>query len=90
MASYSPVAIASGMKWLERKSLSDRIIHLCSRLAFRGIYFPQMRWRQWLRVLFENQGPILQVAAGALKLKFASRSHNARPADAPEREQLPA
>src|SRR3984893_18270333 len=90
MASYSPAAIASGMKWLETKSLSDRIIHLCSRLAFRGIYFPQMRWRQWVRVLFENQGPILGVAAGALKLKLGTRPNETHPVDTPEQEQLPA
>jgi radical SAM superfamily enzyme YgiQ (UPF0313 family) len=89
-ASYSPAAMASAMKWLETKSLKDQIIHLCSRLAFRGIYFPQMRWRQWARVLFENQGAILQVAAGALKLKFASRPKEAGSVDTPEQEQLPA
>ena len=89
-ASYSTAAMASAMKWLETKSLKDQIIHLCSRLAFRGIYFPQMRWRQWARVLFENQGAILQVAAGALKLKFASRPNQAGPVDTPEQEQLPA
>jgi radical SAM superfamily enzyme YgiQ (UPF0313 family) len=89
-ASYSPAAMASAMKWLETKSLKDQIIHLCARLAFRGIYFPQMTWRQWARVLCENQGAILQVAAGALKLKFASRPNKARPVDAPEQEQLPA
>ena len=89
-ASYSPAAMASAMKWLETKSLKDQIIHLCSRLAFRGIYFPQMKWRQWARVLFENQGAILQVAAGALKQKFASRPNEAGPVDTPEQEQLPA
>jgi radical SAM superfamily enzyme YgiQ (UPF0313 family) len=89
-ASYSPAAMASAMKWLETKSLKDQIIHLCSRLAFRGIYFPQMRWRQWARVLFENQGAILQVAAGALKLKFASRPKEAGPVATPEQERLPA
>jgi radical SAM superfamily enzyme YgiQ (UPF0313 family) len=89
-ASYSTAAMASAMKWLETKSLKDQIIHLCSRLAFRGIYFPQMRWRQWARVLFENQGAILQVAAGALKLKFASRHNEAGPVDTPEQDQLPA
>jgi radical SAM superfamily enzyme YgiQ (UPF0313 family) len=87
--SYSPTAIASAMQWLEKKSLSDRIIHLCARLAFRGIYFPQMRWRQWARLLFENREPILQVAAGALKFKFASRPNGTRLVDAPQQKQLP-
>jgi hypothetical protein len=70
-ASYSPEANKSAMRWLRGKSLGDRIIHLCSRLAFRGIYFPQMKWRHWANLLFQNRGPILQVAFQAWKLKFA-------------------
>lgn len=73
MASYSPPAIDSAMKWLQTKSLSDRIVHLCARLAFRGIYFSQMRWRQWAQLLFQNRGPILQVISQALESKFTSR-----------------
>jgi radical SAM superfamily enzyme YgiQ (UPF0313 family) len=72
-ASYSPAAIAAAMRWLETKSLPDRIIHLCARLAFRGIYFPQMRWRQWAQLLFRSRGPIFQVGFQALKLRFTSR-----------------
>lgn len=90
MASYSPAAITSAMKWLETKSLPDRIIHLCARLAFRGIYFPQMKWRHWARLLFENHEPILQAAADALERKFAARPKQARPVNALEEEQLPA
>jgi radical SAM superfamily enzyme YgiQ (UPF0313 family) len=87
--SYSPSAIASAMQWLERKSLPDRIIHLCARLAFRGIYFPQMKWGQWARLLFDNREPILQVAAGALKLKFASRPNDIPLVEARQQEHLP-
>ncbi len=72
-ASYSPPATDSALKWLETKSLTDRIIHLCSRLAFRGIYFPQMRWRQWAQLLFQNRGPILQLISQAVEMKFMSR-----------------
>src|SRR5580704_4717331 len=72
MASYSPAAIESAIRWLERKSLPDRIIHLCARLAFRGIYFPQMRWWEWAHVLFKNRVPIFKVMADALELKFQS------------------
>lgn len=70
MASYSPPAIESAIRWLERKSLPDRIIHLCARLAFRGIYFPQMRWWEWAQVLIKNRVPIFKVMADALEMKF--------------------
>jgi radical SAM superfamily enzyme YgiQ (UPF0313 family) len=73
-ASYSPAANKSAMKWLQGRSLADRIIHLCSRLAFRGIYFPQMKWRHWASLLFQNRQSILQVAFQAWKLKFAGEA----------------
>ena len=68
--SYSAGAIASAMRQLKNKSLPDRIIHLCSRLAFRGIYFPQMKRRDWMQLLFENRGPILDTARRALAMKL--------------------
>ena len=72
-ASYSPPAIATALKALEGKPLTDRILHLCARLGFRGIYFPQMRWREWTQVLFQNRGPILQVIKEALAMKLKPR-----------------
>lgn len=69
-ASYSPKTIASAIGWLESRSFSDRLIHLLGRLAFRGIYFPQMKRREWVQVLFQNRGPILRLLSQALALKF--------------------
>jgi radical SAM superfamily enzyme YgiQ (UPF0313 family) len=69
-SSYSPQTIDSTMEWLESRSFPDRLIHLLSRLAFRGIYFPQMKRRDWMQVLFQNRGPILRLLAQALELKF--------------------
>ena len=72
-SSYSPQTIASTMEWLGSKSFPDRLIHLLSRLAFRGIYFPQMKRRDWMQVLFQNRRPILRLLAQALGLKFKPR-----------------
>ena len=72
-SSYSPSTIDSAMKWLDSKCIGDRIMHLCARLAFRGIYFPQMRRRDWVRLLIENRGPILNLIAQALRMKFAAQ-----------------
>ncbi len=71
-SSYEPAANASALRWLESGSLADRIIHLLSRLAFRGIYFPQMTQREWVRVLFQNRGVIFNVIEQALKMKLRS------------------
>jgi len=87
-ASYSPQATASALKSLKDKPIADRIIHLCSRLAFRGIYFPQMRRRDWARLLFDNRGPISQTVASGLAMKFKPRP---RPAPSqPESNEVPA
>jgi radical SAM superfamily enzyme YgiQ (UPF0313 family) len=72
-SSYSPQTIAASMGWLESKSFPDRLIHLLSRLAFRGIYFPQMKRQDWVQVLFQNRGPILRLLVQALELKFQPR-----------------
>ena len=72
-SSYSPQTIASAIRGLESRSFADRLIHLIGRLAFRGIYFPQMKRREWARVLFQNRGPILRLLAQALELKFKPR-----------------
>jgi radical SAM superfamily enzyme YgiQ (UPF0313 family) len=72
-SSYNHSANASALQWLETRSLSDRLMHLLARLVFRGIYFPQMRRRDWARLLFENRGPILHVLAQAVETKFRPR-----------------
>jgi radical SAM superfamily enzyme YgiQ (UPF0313 family) len=70
-ASYTPATNASAMRWLESGPLPDRIIHLLARLAFRGIYCPQMTRGEWVRILFQNRKSILRVISQALSLKLA-------------------
>jgi radical SAM superfamily enzyme YgiQ (UPF0313 family) len=81
-ASYSPATNSSALRRLEPRTLVDRIMHLIGRLAFRGIYFPQMKKREWARVLFENRGPILRLLAQSLELKFKRRPREASSLDA--------
>jgi len=69
-SSYTPAANASATRWLESRPFPDRVIHMLSRLAFRGIYFPQMRRRDWIRILFQNRSSILRVIAQALKMRL--------------------
>lgn len=53
--SYSPARNAEAMEYLKDQHIKYRIIHLVSRLFFRGIYFPQMNKRAWLSLLRENR-----------------------------------
>jgi radical SAM superfamily enzyme YgiQ (UPF0313 family) len=73
--SYSPTANASAIRWLESSSFPDRIIHMLSRLAFRGIYFPQMKRRDWVKVLFQNRSSILKIILQAIKVKCQLRAN---------------
>jgi radical SAM superfamily enzyme YgiQ (UPF0313 family) len=69
-SSYAPATNASAMRWLESRPLADRILHMLSRLAFRGIYFPQISKKDWVRILFQNRNSILKVIAQALMMKL--------------------
>jgi radical SAM superfamily enzyme YgiQ (UPF0313 family) len=89
-SSYSPKANASAIGWLGSRSFADRLIHLLGRLAFRGIYFPQMKRREWVQVLFQNRGPILRLLAQALKLKFKPRPREPFSLDPQLRVERPA
>jgi radical SAM superfamily enzyme YgiQ (UPF0313 family) len=68
--SYTPAANAAAMRWLKKQPFADRVIHLLARLAFRGIYFPQMNRNAWLKVLFQNRSSILRLIAQAIKMKL--------------------
>ncbi|MGH9360220.1 MAG: B12-binding domain-containing radical SAM protein [Terriglobia bacterium] len=84
-ASYAPSTTARAMRWLESRPVGDRIMHLCARLAFRGIYFPQMRKREWALVLFENRVTILRLVFQAIKAKLRSeRESSTAAAELPE------
>lgn len=72
-ACYSPGTIRAAMKWLEGKPLSDRIMHFCGRLIFHGIYFPQMRRREWAWLFFQNRSSILHLTVDVVEATIASR-----------------
>jgi hypothetical protein len=80
-ASYSPEANSSAMRQLEPKHIADRITHLLGRLAFRGIYFPQMKRKEWISVLVQNRHSILKVIGQLVRMKLGSRSDNPLPRD---------
>jgi radical SAM superfamily enzyme YgiQ (UPF0313 family) len=65
-ASYSPEANARALDSLEHKTTGHRLIHLISRLFFRGIYFPQMTKREWIKVIVDNRRMIFKLTKEAL------------------------
>jgi hypothetical protein len=48
------------------KPIKIRVMHFAMRMFFRGIYFPQMTKRAWLKLIFDNRGSILKLAREAI------------------------
>lgn len=56
--SYSPERNAQAVETIKDHDLQYRISMLVSRLFFRGIYFPQMNRRAWLKLIYDNRRTI--------------------------------
>jgi radical SAM superfamily enzyme YgiQ (UPF0313 family) len=88
--SYSPERNRRAIELIRDAPIQTRISHLAARLFFRGIYFPQIGTRAWLRLLFENRRAILSLTREGLGTwRLARRrsrletGHPAKPAAAP-------
>jgi radical SAM superfamily enzyme YgiQ (UPF0313 family) len=57
-SSYSPERNALALESISDRQLGYRISHFVARLCFRGIYFPQMGKRAWLKVIAQNRRAI--------------------------------
>jgi radical SAM superfamily enzyme YgiQ (UPF0313 family) len=64
--SYSPRSNEKAIDSIADKSIHDRVIHLVMRLFFRGVYFPQMNKRAWIKLIAENRRPIYKLAKEAI------------------------
>jgi hypothetical protein len=60
--SYSPERNGEVLEAIKDAPLEFRISHFVSRIFFRGIYFPQMRKRDWLKLLLQNRKTITGLA----------------------------
>jgi radical SAM superfamily enzyme YgiQ (UPF0313 family) len=58
---YSPKATTEALRRISDRPLSERTVLFFARLAFRGIYFPQMTVRQWAVLLLKNRRPLLSL-----------------------------
>src|SRR5688500_2629321 len=77
-SSYSPHQNARAVAWLSQKPLKYRITHLVARLFFRGIYFPQMGWRAWTKVIAQNRHTILTLAKESLSTAWKARTKTSK------------
>ncbi len=58
---YDAPAIAAALAKIEGRPFKERAVLFFTRLAFRGIYFPQMTTRHWLSLLFQNRRTLLKL-----------------------------
>lgn len=59
--SYSPERNRQVVESLRSAPIEVRIGHLVARFFFRGIYFPQLRASDWLRLFYSNRRTILSL-----------------------------
>ena len=59
--SYSAEAISSALEKIKHRPFNERAVLFATRIAFRGIYFPQLSKRQWLGVVWENRASLFSL-----------------------------
>ena len=63
------------LRRISDRPLSERAVLFFARLAFRGIYFPQMTVRQWVVLLWKNRWPLLSFSyEGCRALRLRRRT----------------
>jgi radical SAM superfamily enzyme YgiQ (UPF0313 family) len=81
--SYSPERNEQAVDYLKDQHVKYQLIHLVSRLFFRGIYFPQMTKRAWLKLLAQNRKTLSHlIKEGTSTWRAARKRQKARRADA--------
>ena len=73
-SSYSPAAIAAAVDSINDKPIGHRVNLLIARLCFRGIYFPQMGKRAWIKVIAQNRHTIFKLVSEGLRSKRKARN----------------
>ncbi|HVF29947.1 MAG TPA: radical SAM protein, partial [Pyrinomonadaceae bacterium] len=71
--SYSAERNWEAIDSIRTAPVTTRIGQLVSRLFFRGIYFPQMTKRAWLKLLFDNRRAILSLTGEGIAAWRAAR-----------------
>jgi radical SAM superfamily enzyme YgiQ (UPF0313 family) len=75
--SYSPERNEKALDAISDQSLDYRLIHFVMRLFFRGIYFPQMTKRAWMKVIFQNRRTIYRLTREAVSTYRVARKRRA-------------
>jgi radical SAM superfamily enzyme YgiQ (UPF0313 family) len=72
-SSYSPERIEEALASISHKSVGWRIYHFVMRISFRGIYFQQIGWRSWLKVIAQNRRTIYKLTRESISTYRSAR-----------------
>jgi radical SAM superfamily enzyme YgiQ (UPF0313 family) len=70
--SYSSRAITASLQKIQDRPFHERAIMFSAKLAFRGIYFPQMKAYQWLALVIRNSPAICSLIREGVLLQLRS------------------
>jgi hypothetical protein len=71
------------MRAISDAHVKYRISHLVARLFFRGIYFPQMNKRAWLKLIAQNRQTMFSLLKEGVSMWRGSRKRKAQPTTTP-------
>src|SRR6266540_198254 len=83
-ASYDPRTIEKALTSIDDKPIDDQIMHMVMRLCFRGIYFPQMNKRAWVKLIAANRRPIFKIVKNGVGRYRAARRQRSDIQTAPQ------
>lgn len=58
---YEPDAIYSRLKKMRNRPFFERLIVMVANLCFRGVFFPQMNWKSWIKLFAENRWSFFEI-----------------------------
>jgi radical SAM superfamily enzyme YgiQ (UPF0313 family) len=64
---YSPQATAQALQRISHRPLRERSVMFVARLAFRGIYFPQMTVKHWFLLVWRNRRTLFSLCIEAYR-----------------------
>ncbi|MGH9941885.1 MAG: B12-binding domain-containing radical SAM protein [Pyrinomonadaceae bacterium] len=82
-SSYSPERNAEAIAALAGAPIQYRISHLVARLFFRGIYFPQMNKRAWIKLIAQNRRVVFGLLKEGIGTWRSARQRRASAATSP-------
>jgi len=75
--SYSPENNDQMVESLRDQRFDDRMVHFVMRMFFRGIYFPQMNKRAWIKLIAQNRRPIFKLVKDGMGEYKAAKKRKA-------------